>query len=413
MKVLIIGSGKQGSDMAKYLVECSDVSEIKLTDIDLEKARSAAESLKSDIVTAARIDASRADEIKKAAEGVDVVVNAVIPKFNLTIMDGALGAGVNYVDLASGPPYENIDRQLGLSNVWKNRGLLALMNTGISPGVTSVIIACCADELDQVDEINIMGGSKIKPGTPFISGKEVIDSTWSPVTFWSDMLSPPVVFKNGEWKTLPPFSGEEVYEFPEPLGSCTVVDHVHEEVFTIPRFIKKGLKEMHVKFGWFPDLVIAKAVSELGFWSDEPVEVKGVKVAPRDLLLKLVKPIPTTDELVRKIEAKEIIESVGASVIEVKGEKEGVKTKYMCYGRRRGDKSIYETYEEQGRSIFESPGITGVSAAIFTHMIGRGEIKSKGVIPPEALTPGERELFLRRLSESGFHYDVKIEKMLF
>jgi len=412
MKVLIIGCGKQGSDIARFLVERPEVTEIRLADIDLAKAQELAGRLEGKKVSASRLDASKPKQIAEAADGVDVVVNAVIPLFNMSIMEGAFNAGANYVDLASGPPYENIENQLGLSDRWKERGLTALINTGISPGVTNVVIACCADKLDRVDEIRIIGGSKIKPGTRFIEGKEIVESTWSPETFWSDMLSPAVVFEDGEWKTVPPFSGEEVYEFPQPLGPCTVVDHVHEEVFTIPRFIGKGLKSMHVKFGWFPDILIAKAVSELGLWSDEPIEVKGVKVAPRDLFLKMIKPIPSTDELVSKIEARTLVESVGASIIEVKGERGGVETTFKCHRGRGYSMSIYEAYEKHGRSLFERLGITGVSAAIFTHMIGTGKIETRGVLPPEGLGPNEREIFLRRLAEEGFSYNVTIERRL-
>jgi len=413
MKILIIGSGAQGSDIAKYLVKRSDVSQIMLADIDLKKAQETAERVNKEKVSPRRLDASNSEEILEAAKGVDVVVNAVIPKFNLTIMEEALKAGANYVDLASGPPYENIERQLELSDRWKDRGITALINTGISPGVTNVVIACCADKLDHVDEIRIIGGSKIRPGAQFVEGKEILGSSWSPETFWSDMLSPPVVFEDGEWKTVPPFSGEEIYEFPEPLGPCTVVDHIHEEVFTIPRFIGKGLKSMHVKFGWFPGILIAKAVSELGLWSDEPIEVKGVKVAPRDLFLKLIKPIPTTEELISKIEARALIEQVGASIMEIKGEKGGIQTTYRASAVRRGTyRSIYEAYEEYGRSFLERPGIVGVSAAIFTHMLGGGEIKTRGVIPPEALGPEERETFLVRLAEQGFIYNLSVERRL-
>lgn len=412
MKILIIGSGKQGSDMAKYLVGCSDVTEIKLTDIDRERAEETAASIKSDKISAGQIDASKKEEIVKAAKGVDIVVNAVIPLFNITIMEGALEAGANYVDLASGPPYENIDMQLGENSRWKDRGLTALINTGSSPGITSVLIACCADELDQVDEIKIVAGSRIRPGSQMIEGKQVMNETWSPVTLWEDMLAPPLVFENGKWKKVPPFSGEEVYEFPEPLGKCTVVDHIHEEVFTVPRFIGKGLKKMHLKFGFFPDYHIAKAVLDLGLWSDEPIEVKGVKVSPRDLVKRLLKPIPTTDEMIKKIEAGALLETVRASVVEVKGKKDGIETTFKCYREQGPYTSVYQAYEELGRSYFERPGLTGRAAAIFTHMLGRGEIKTKGVYPCECLLPEEREAFRKRLAEEGVVYKASVQKRI-
>ena len=411
MKILIIGSGKQGTDMAKYLIKKPDLELIKMTDIDVNKAKEAEKYFKNKKVTASRLDAGNVDEIVEAAKGMDIVVNAVIPKFNLPIMDGALKANANYIDLASGPPYENAEKQLALTDKWKEKKLTALMNTGASPGASSVVIATLCDKLDKVDEINCISGFKTKPGTKFLEGKEILESTWSPETLWSDMLSPTIVYENGEYKTLPPFSGEEEYEFPG-VGSITVVNHIHEELFTIPRFIK-GLKRMTYKAGWHPLLTITKAIGELGLWDDRPVDVKGVKVVPRDLLIKLLKPIPTPEELAKKIEADLLPETVGAGFYEVKGEKSGLKVTLRAFMQRtRRGVNEREALKKYGLSYLERPGFTGVSAAISTYMVGRGDIKTKGVIPPEALSPKEREAFLDELAKEGYVYRVTEEKQL-
>jgi len=225
---------------------------------------------------------------------------------------------------------------------------------------------------------------------------------------WLDFAESPVIFKNGEWKIAPLFSGEEVYTFPEPFGPCTVVYHAHEEVYSVPRFIK-GVKKMNMKVGWQPALFMAKAVMELGLLSDKPIEVKGVKVAPRDVFLKLVKPIPTTNELVKKIEANLLLETVGMTVVEVKGKKDGVETTYK-YFSATPPITLREAYKKYGRSFLERPGIVGVSCAIFAHMLGDGRIRTKGVVPPEGLARTERELFLNELAERGFVYKEVVER---
>lgn len=409
MKVLIIGCGEQGSTIAKYLIGKADVDEIRLADIDLKRARGAADALKSSKVCTHRVDAGNVEEMLKVAEGVDVIVNAVVPKFDLPIMEAAIKADANYVDMASGPPYV-INEQLLQNEKWKRVGLTALINTGISPGVTNVLIARAADQLDSVEETLIRSAVKILPGTRVYEGKELFLETWSPETMWLDFAEPPVIFENGEWKKVPLFSGEEVYTFPEPVGPCTVVYHAHEEVYTLPRFIK-GVKKVNVKFGWQPALFIAKAAIELGLLSDEPVEVKGVKVAPRDVFFKLTKPIPKTDDLIKKIEADVLLETVMTDALEIKGEKAGVKTTYK-YFSTRPPMSLREAYKKYGRSFLERPGIVGVSCAIFTRMLGAGQVKTKGVVPPEGLTREEREVFIKELAERGFVYREVVEKNL-
>jgi saccharopine dehydrogenase-like NADP-dependent oxidoreductase len=409
MKVLIIGCGEQGAAIARYLIEKPDVEEVRLADIDLKRADTLAKSLKSSKTSSHRVDAGNIEEMLKVAEGVDLIVNAVLPRFDLQIMKVALKSKANYVDMASGPPYV-IDEQLGQNEKWKKAGLTALINTGISPGVTNVLIARAADQLDSVEEVLIRSARKILPGTRVYEGKELILETWSPETLWQDYIEPPMIFENGKRKIAPLFGGEEVYKFPDPVGLCTVVYHVHEEVFTLPYFIK-GLKKVNMKVGWQPTMFIAKALMELGLFSEKPVEVDGVKVAPRKLFFKLTKSIPTTDELVKKIEADVLLEIVWSIVIEIKGEKAGVKTT-IKYFSAQPPMTLREEYKKYGRSFLERPGIVGTSCAIFTYMLGSGRIKTKGVVPPEGLAREERDVFLKELTERGFVYKEIMEKRL-
>ncbi len=409
MKVLIIGCGEQGAGIAKYLVRKGDIDVIRLADIDLKKANSLTKGLKSSKVSAHRVDAGDIEEILKVAEGVDVIVNAVIPRYNLSIMEAALRSNANYVDMASGPPYVT-NEQLGQTRRWRKAGLTALINTGISPGVTNVLIARAADQLDRVEEVFIRSATKILPRTRVYEGKQIFLETWSPETMWEDFIEPPVIFEDGKWKTAPLFGGEEVYKFPEPLGPCTVVYHVHEEVFTLPHFIE-GLRKVNVKVGWQPTLLIAKALMELGLFDEKPIDVNGVKVKPRKVFFKLTKPIPTKEELIRKIEAEELLEIVGSTVVEVKGEKTGEKTTYK-YFPATPPVTLREAYKKHGRSFLERPGVVSTSCAIFTHMVCSERIKTKGVVPPEGLAKKEREDFLIELAKEGFLYRELMERQL-
>jgi len=164
MKLLIIGCGEQGSTIARYLVDKADVDEVRLADINLGRADELAETLKSSKFFTRRVDAGNVEEVSGVAEGMNVVVNATLPRFDLPIMEAAIKAGTNYVDMASGPPYV-IGEQLAQDTKWRKAGLTALISTGISPGVTNVLIARAADQLDSVDEILIRSATKILPGT--------------------------------------------------------------------------------------------------------------------------------------------------------------------------------------------------------------------------------------------------------
>ncbi len=393
MKILIVGVGAQGSVIATEIVKSPEVSEVRLSDIDLKKAHRLAERLKSDKVGTYRVDANKVDDIMRAAREVNVIVNATTwnTEFNLNIMEAALKRGAHYQDLASYPP-----RQLELSGRWKEAGLTALIDTGVSPGFTNVLAAQAADKLDRVEEIRVRLWGAVESEEPV--------SMWSPETAWGDMAAEPIVYEDGEYKEVSPFSGEEVYTFPDPIGPQTVYMHSHEEPETLPRFIGKGVRYVDFKMGG-PDFPLAKAIVEFGLLSDKPVNVKGVKVAPRDVFLALVPPTPSMEEMER-MSATGMIGMRGCVAADVKGRKEDVKMRYILY-------TLFPDIQELMKRM---PGanpvayVTSVPASTFTMMLAKGEIKTRGVIPPEALEPEVRKAFLAELAEKGITVREKVER---
>jgi len=398
-KVLIIGCGAQGKVISTYMARAPDVDEIRLSDIDLEVCKRHADRLKSEKVSIHRVDASKIDEVTSLAEGVDVVVNAVVPRFNLSIMDAALKNGVHYVELAFGPPYENFEKELERSEEFKDRGLTALTGAGSAPGITNVLAAHAAERLDSVDAIHIRIFDSVE-------SKEIV-STWSPETMFGDMAAEPVVYQNGEYKKVPPFSGEEVYSFPDPIGRQSVFWHIHEEVLTLPRFIGKGLRYVDLKLG-SPDIPTIKSLVKLGLCSNEPREVKGVKVAPQDIILRLLPPSLSPEEIEEKIKAGVLIDAHQCYVIEVEGERACEK---LTYTFSVNFPTLREVQKMLPGATHESY-VTGVSAAIFTKMLGEGKIKTKGLVSSECLGREFREAFLAALAKEGIRIREKIERWL-
>jgi saccharopine dehydrogenase (NAD+, L-lysine-forming) len=404
MKVLVVGGyGAQGSVICTYLARRPDVSEIVCAGRNLEKAKKLIERLKSDKITAKKLDASNSNELTNTAKGMNLVVNATVPKYNLIIMDAVLKGGASYQDLASGPtdiPMDQfVSKQIERNKKYEDAGLTALINTGSSPGTVNVAARHAADKLDTVDAIKIRY-------TGLMETKEFI-SIWSPETMWADMAEEPFLFENGKLKRVPPFSGQEVYRFPEPFGPQTVVHHHHEEVVTLPKFIGKGLKYVDFKMG-DADILTAKAIWEIGLLDEKPVNIKGVTVTPRDVFLSAIPPPLSMEEVEQKIKEGILVDASECGVIEITGEKASVKTRY--------------TYEWPTLSIREAtkimPGVTqesyatGIPAAIFAWMLGKGEIKNTGVIAPECLELEARRTFLSKLAEAKQPVHEKMEKIL-
>jgi len=395
MKVLVVGTGAIGIVIASELAKNPEVEEVRLADINLQRAERIRDWLKSEKVSAHRVDAGKLDDVVRVAEGVDVIVNATLPRFNLTIIDAALKAKANYVDLAM-YDYSSYSKQLELDGKYKEAGLAALLNAGSAPGITNVLAANGADRLDRVDAIRIRIFDSVE-------SKEIV-STWSPKVMWDDMATEPVVYDDGEFKRVPLFSGEEIYKFPDPIGPQTVVAHIHEEPVSLPRFIGKGLKYVDLKLGT-PDMPAIKFVVQLGLMNEKTVDVGGVKVVPRELFFKLIPPTLSFEEVENKIKAGTLIDAHECYVVEVEGEKAGKK---MTYIFSIPFPSLREVQEKLPGATHESY-VTGVSAAVFTEMVCTGDIKAKGVFLPECLDVEARETFIAKLAEKDIKIHEKVE----
>ena len=391
MKISVIGAGVQGSGIALLLARNPEVSGIVCSDVNFARAKRLAENLHSQKVSAQKVDSSKVDDVLKAIEGADAVINASLPKYNLKIMDAALRSGVNYVDLAANLPIkESIQKSLRLGRRWKDAGLTAVINQG-GPFVMNVLVRHAADRLDKVDSIRLrFGWKETKKEERFY---QVWEPRWSPEVNLEEWGPKPFIYEKRKLKQVPEFSGYEEYKFPEPLGIVPLCFIEYEPVFTLSHFIGKGVKYVDCKITVEP---IVASLHKMGLGSDKPVEVKGVKVSPKDVLLTLIPPPVESED---KIATGEI-DFVGCYLAEVQGEKKGEKLTYVMH---TGVHSMHEAYETYGTPWAD----VAVPATITATMLAKGRIKVKGVIPPECLEP---KPFLAELAKAGMTFQETITR---
>ena len=382
MHVVILGSGAQGAVMASYLARKDSIDAVTAADVSLERARTAARFAKSRKVRAVCVDAGRPKELARLLRGVDMLVNAALPRFNLPLTQAALAAGVHYQDLAA--DYGAIRAQLARSKGFARKGRIGLLQCGGSPGVTNVLAREAAESLDEVDAIRLRLVSRLEATRPV--------SLWSVEVALEDMEEPPVVFRDGKILRVPPFSDEELFEFPPPFGTQAVVQHMHEEPITLGRFIGKGLRYVDLKMGGHHVYQMKEAMS-LGLLSRRPVRVGRVSVIPRDLLVAMSPPAVTPSELPCLLRDGVIRDATGCHVVVVEGRRHGrpVRIRQAALGPSLRDVQAW------------IPGATnmsykvGVSAAILVDMIARDQVAPAGVYPPECLEDDARAIYLERL----------------
>jgi saccharopine dehydrogenase-like NADP-dependent oxidoreductase len=393
MKVLIVGAGMQGQVITWNLGRNPAVSEIVVADYDERRAQFVAAQVGNGKAKATFINAADSDSIAKAGEGCKLIVNGVIPQFNKSIMQACLKCGAAYQDMAQGQTQtQTIDEayldQMTLAPEFANQGILALLSTGMDPGVTNTFAANGYEDLDKCFEIRIKDFALFDSPVPL--------QVWSQETYYTDCSQPPLLYEDGEFKRVEIFGRREHYEFPEPFGLGTVICHDHEEVSTLPRLLpkalgEKGLRYVDFKMGGDEEGIDGDlAFVSSGMVSKEYVTLKdGTKVRPIDVYVATLAPNPPADELARLALAGEITD-FGVVTVDCLGEKNG-KPATVGYNIFPPDITWVNG---------QIPGATCVSygtstpASIYAEFIVEDKITQKGMICPEELPRTVRDAFV-------------------
>lgn len=396
----MIGAGAQGGPCASILAGEESVEKILLGDIDLTLAQRVASKINSHKVEAFKLDASDEAQVIAAAEGVDVVINLTHLKFNDVILSASLAAKTHYVDTASNTPFlENwiSGKDHKLQRGFKAIGKTALAGSGFAPGIANVLTRHACDQLERVEKIIIRVGRN-SPS----AAEEVVSAwqpTWSPEILLEDYSEEPMLLIDGKYTQVPIFSNPEIYKFPVPVGELLLSSHMHEEPYMIPGFyLDKGLQYFDFKY---PVDKLAGAFIKMGFASHEPIDVKGVKVVPVDVLMKLVKR-PGNKFFTEDPESILQSDLVGFMVVSVEGERDGKREKHdisYCF--------IDGTNHERQRQLFSTFGTTMVyvalPAVVGARMCVEGSAET-GIITPDSLDP---DLLITGMQARGVPFEFQ------
>jgi saccharopine dehydrogenase (NAD+, L-lysine-forming) len=393
-QVIIIGAGAQATVLCGVLSKAEDIGKIVLTDIDLNRAREIAETNSSGKILPEKIDAASTDQLSKRlqAEHFDLVINATIPMFVRQVLQASYQARVDYLDMASNEIYPQAGvpvEQLTYAEAWQKAGLRCLTGGGGDPGLTNIMAKDAVLDLDQVDSIRIKDFGIVECDEPV--------ALWSMRTYLEDLYLPATIWENGKPKRVTPFGGLEDYDFPPPLGvrgRCYF--HDHEESVTIPLFCGKPVGYCDFKIGE-PDIDTWKfLIQGLGLMDEEPVQIGGCRVSPRDLLFQK---IPQTASPKKQIElySSGKLASRLMLVCDVEGTKTGRKLQLKLWSESPDGKAACDWI--QGAN--DVSWLTSVPASIFALMLLRDQVKHTGVFPPEVFDREEIAIFYSGIREWG------------
>jgi saccharopine dehydrogenase-like NADP-dependent oxidoreductase len=204
----------------------------------------------------------------------------------MVIFEAAFAAKVPYMDLGGLGTYTV--KQIAEHERFKAAGVAAVTGVGADPGMSNVICRAVADELDEIDRINLYWAAElIGPENP------VMVPPYSVSTVLAEYAHPSTQFLDGRHVTCEPMTGVEVLDLPEPWGRCEFMYSPHSEQLTVP--LAEGIAEKGIKeFTWKLHLPHREheawvGLVKAGFGDfNKPVEVNGVQVRPLDVLTKVI-----------------------------------------------------------------------------------------------------------------------------
>jgi saccharopine dehydrogenase (NAD+, L-lysine-forming) len=399
MKVLMVGVGGVGEAMVMIAKPHEWVEQVVLADYNLKRAKEVQVKLEDDKrFPAEKVDATSQEQIEALAKKyqVDLIMNACDPIFNKPIFEAAFNCGCNYMDMAMtlseahpDDPFHKCGVKLGdyqfeRAKLWEEKGLLALVGLGVEPGMADVFARYAHDHMfDEVDEIGVRDGSNIE-----VRGYEFAPS-FSIWTTIEECLNPPVVWEAGKgWFTTQPFSEPEIFDFPDGIGKIEVVNVEHEEVLLIPRWLNS--KRVTFKYGLGEKFIsILKTLHILGLDNKEPIKVKDVMVAPRDVVAAC---LPDPAHLGNQMTGKTCAGTW------VKGIKDGKPREVYLYQVADND----ECMKKWGCQAVVAQ--TAFNAVLGWELLNKGIWSGTGVLGPEAFDPIP---FMNKMAEYGFPYGIK------
>ena len=376
--VVLGGAGAMGCVTVRTLTEYADIEQITIADYHEGRAQELAASLQSSKITVRQIDVNDFERVSLLIRGSDVVLSAVDYVYNLPVLRACIQEKVHYADL--GGLFHMTRTLMALHEEAEEAGITAILGMGGTPGITNLLARAAVDKLDRVDSIKVqLGCGDETPATaPLVA-------PYSIRTILDEFTKPPMVFQEGEWYPQQPLTGQEELIFPLPVGRATAIYSLHSECASFPAsFREKGIRYVSFKIAFPSDFLSKlKFLVDIGFGSDEPINVRGIKVSPRDVLATLLEAAPAEDVEPQDCDVLRVV---------VAGEVDGEPVEMT-------NQVVVLPYRRWG--IGAGALDTGTPLAIAGHMLATNEITRRGAFGPEMCVPVEP--FFHELARYDMH----------
>lgn len=373
MNIVLVGAGNIGRALMRDILDSEKDARIFAVDFDAS-ALEAAGKLDPIRVKTCKAGADNVGELARLIKGHDVVVNCTYGAKCMEILDAAIAARVNYIDVHG---TLLIEERFSRSEAAKAAGVTALIGTGVSPGLTNMMAAWGARQFSGDVSIECEYAT-FRPINPT---EGLLETALR--QFRNGVQVP--IYENGKISYLPPFSGEISTRLRGVDEEVVLVYTPHSEPQTIPRFVKNA-KRVTVRGAYQASIMnLLKSLYEYGLMDPaRKVTVDGKKVDFAPLL-------------------REALNGDGSP------KPANVRTNYVMRVRVSGASGSIETTvgHPPGWDALPQGRMTSLQPAYAVRLIASGQFVHPGVVGAELFTDAQVEGCLEFLKSRGLWIDQK------
>ncbi len=379
MRMLVLGAGLQGSACAYDLLQNPEVTEVRLADLNVSHLPDFLAEYSGKRLIPTRLDVRDREAVLALMRESAATMSAIPYYFNLELAKLAVEARTHFCDL--GGNTEIVFQQKELDADARAANVTVVPDCGLAPGMVNILAQYGIEQLDEVKSVKIfVGGLPQHPEPPL--GYQIVYSLEGVLDYYTTLSW---IVRDGKRTLVKALSEREPVIFPKPVGELEGF-HTAGGLSTMAFRYEGKIPIMEYKTLRYPGHAhIMEAIRELGLLDLAPVDVKGMKVVPRDLTVAAMGPRLT------KPKGRDLV----ALRVVVEGTKDGAPGKVGW--------ELLDYYDES-RGISAMMRTTGYSLSITGQMQASGQIQP-GVNTPDECMPAER--YIAELAKRG----VKINRL--
>ena len=261
----MLGGGRVGGAIVRDLAAEEDFS-VLVVDVDPVRVERLTEVGADGVIA----DLSAPKNITQAVAGADLVVGAVPGFLGYQTVQRVLEAGRPMVDISFFP-----EDAFGLETLAREAGVPCLVDCGIAPGLSNLILGRMEEDLDETYSFHcLVGGLPVERTWPW-----EYKALFSPGDVIEEYMRPARLRRHGVEITTPALTEIELVDFPG-LGSLEAfnTDGLRSLLRTCktPSMVEKTLR--------YPGHAMRmRMLRDAGFFSNDEIQVASGMVRPRDV----------------------------------------------------------------------------------------------------------------------------------